>query len=507
MSVVQVPDASTASFASDPLAAAVIHAEIELTAGTVLASRFRIEGVLGRGGMGVVYGAWDTALGEPVAIKVIRPDRAPSPARRERFLAEVRLARRVAHPGIVRIFELGLENGAPFVAMERLDGMDLGRLLRERPSPIATLEALDWIVQACDALDAAHEEGIVHRDIKPTNLFLTSAGGIKVLDFGLAAATDDANTFAAGAGTPAFMAPEQRDPAQYGAPTPATDVWALARVLTELLTHGAHTPRAAATVPPGLAAALAAALADDPRARPATAGELGRALRACTATVAPRRSDALRLGVLVALGIVSIVVGARAVDFGVKRWWRSEIERAIEERSLGHAAALALAAFPEARGQERWFVTLAATVDDRGHALLRGGRFLEAIETFQVARTLGSDSSEGLSRAREARAIQVAARRDRITLATPKAAQTTPPELSRAQPPAPPTTVAVRLHSTHAAAIYVDDQSLGLTPFEGELPLGLHRIRYVDLDTGRAHDEIVTLAAGAPVERTWPAER
>ncbi len=507
MSVWPTADATTASFAADPFAALVSRTESDLRAGTVLANRFRIEGVLGRGGMGVVYDACDLALDEAVAIKVIRPDRAPSPASRERFLAEVRLARRVAHPGIVRTFELGLENGTPFVAMERLEGLDLGKILRERARTITTLEALDWMLQACDALDAAHEEGIVHRDIKPTNLFLTTAGGIKVLDFGLAAVADDSSAIAGMTGTPAFMAPEQRDPARYGPATPATDVWALARVLTELLTRDAHHADAASSVPPGLAAALASALADDPRARPATAGALSRALRNCAAAVAPRRLNTRRLGLLAAAGVALLSVGARAVDLGVAHWWRGEIEHAIEERALGRAATLALTAFPEARKRERWFVALAATVDDRGHALLRGGRFLEAIETFQVARALGADSGEGLSRAREARAIQVAARRERIVMApvlSPESASASDPKPQTSATPAP---LPVRLRSTHAAAIYVDGQSLGLTPFEGELDAGLHHIRYVDLDSGRAHDEIVTLAPGTPFERTWPAER
>jgi len=476
-------------------------------------------GELGHGGMGVVYDARDEKLGERVAIKVIRPGRASSGASHERFLHEVRLARRIAHPGIVRIFELGEERGAPFVAMERLEGADLGRVLAER-GRLPVLEALDCVIQACDALAAAHDEGIVHRDIKPTNLFLTSSGAVKVLDFGLAAATDldDRDDRAAGgghqapragAGTPAFMAPEQRWPETYGSPTPATDVWALARVLTELLTGRvdawgdlAAAAPAMPVVPLGLAQVLSAALADDPTHRPPSAAALGKALRESAARLVPARFSPRRLAWIAAVGALLIVTGATAVETGVRRWWRGEIESALEQRQLSRAAALALAAFPDARGKEPWFRALAATVEDRGHALLRAGRTLEALEALKLARELGASSADGVSRAREAREIEVAARR--VAHDTPPSAPLVVP--ASAPAPAPePTHTRASLRSEHAAALYLDGQPLGLTPFEGELPLGLHRIRVVDLDSGHARDEIVSLGADTPLERAWTA--
>lgn len=507
------PDVTTASSGCDPLVRLGPSARLE--PGTLLGGRFRIEGELGHGGMGVVYDAVDTTLGEPVAIKVIRPERAPSPASRARFLDEVRLARRVVHPGIVRVFELGEDRGAPFVAMERLDGEDLGRVIASgREVPL--LEALDWVIQACDALDAAHDEGIVHRDVKPTNLFLTRAGAIKVLDFGLAAAMDDGSSGAAvdgGAalaiagtvGTPAYMAPEQRDPARFGPPSPATDVWALARVLTELLARRGETgsttgARAeAVSVPHALIEVAHAALADQPAERPASAGRLGRALRECATRVAPKRLPAARLVAITALGATLIVASAAVLDRGVSRWWRGEVESALEERDLSRAAALALASFPDARGREPWFKALAETVEDRGHALLRGGRALEALGTFQLARALGAGgAAEGIERAREARAIEVAARK------APRPAAVGEPAPSPGAASAEPRAVRVSLRSPHAAAVYVDGQPLGLTPYDGELPAGLHRLRFVDLDTGTAHDEIVSIPAEAVFERTWP---
>jgi predicted Ser/Thr protein kinase len=507
-------DVTTGSFGGDPLVGhgGAAGGAARLPPGTLLGGRFRIEGELGHGGMGVVYDAIDTTLGEPVAIKVIRPERAPSPAVRARFLDEVRLARRVVHPGIVRVFELGEEAGAPFVAMERLDGEDLGRVIASgREVPI--LEALDWVIQACDALDAAHDEGIVHRDVKPTNLFLTGAGAIKVLDFGLAAAMDARGAGPAGAsggaagavGTPAFMAPEQRDPERFGAPSPATDVWALARVLTELLARSSPGDRAdeAPSVPHALVEVVLAALADDPAQRPASAGHLARALRACAARVAPRRLPTRRLVALAVLGVVLIGASAAVIERGVSRWWRGEIETALEERDLARAAALALASFPDSRGREPWFKALAATVEDRGHALLRGGRALEAIGTFQLARALGAGGAgEGLARAREARAIELAAR-----TAPPPVPAGPPPSTSGGTTASDPSTAHVVLRSPHAAAVYADGQPLGLTPYEGELPAGLHRLRFVDLDTGAAHDEIVSIPAGTAFERTWPATK
>jgi serine/threonine-protein kinase len=183
-----------------------------LAAGTVFAGRYEIKGVLGIGGMGVVYRAWDTELGELVAIKALRMDAAQSePAALERFKQEIRLARKITHRNVVRTHDIGEVEGLYFITMEFVEGQSLKHLIQNQGS-LPVNVALTVGKQLCRALEVAHEQGVIHRDIKPQNLIVEPSGTLKVMDFGIArlAKRSQGMTQAGMAiGTPEYMAPEQ----------------------------------------------------------------------------------------------------------------------------------------------------------------------------------------------------------------------------------------------------------------------------------------------------------
>jgi formylglycine-generating enzyme required for sulfatase activity/dienelactone hydrolase len=216
-------------------------------------SHYRIEGEIGRGGMGIVYRAVDTKLGRPVAIKVLPPDAtagvggaADSPGgsskteRHLRFLQEARSASALNHPNIVTIYEVDEHEGTTFIAMELVEGTPLDKLLGKGPLPITT--ALDYAAQIAAALEAAHAAGIIHRDIKPANIVIAAGGRAKVLDFGLAKLTErragDATitgvATVAGTimGTAAYMSPEQAQGERLDA---RSDIFSFGAVLYEML--------------------------------------------------------------------------------------------------------------------------------------------------------------------------------------------------------------------------------------------------------------------------------
>ena len=192
---------------------------------------YRIECLLGRGGMSQVFEASDLLLEQPVAVKVlVQP--AEDPASEQRFLQEMQLSRRLVHPNVVRLFELGCVQGYRYFTMELLRGQDVRALLGQ---PLPVSQVLGWLAQACDGLAAAHAAGIVHRDVKPENLFVTSEGLLKLMDFGIARVGVGQRLTAAGLllGTPLYMAPEQIN--SFGNAGPAADLYALGVVAFELL--------------------------------------------------------------------------------------------------------------------------------------------------------------------------------------------------------------------------------------------------------------------------------
>jgi predicted Ser/Thr protein kinase len=199
--------------------------------GQIFASRYRIVSLLGRGAMGEVYRAEDLKLGQPVALKLIAVRAARGDDRLLRFIAEVRLAREIAHPNVCRVYDIGEAEGWHYLSMEFVDGETLQSLMR-RIGRLPGEKALDMARQLCAGLAAAHDRGVLHRDLKPSNIMVDGRGQIRILDFGLAVPSGEW-TIGEIAGTPAYMAPEQvvGDRA-----TERTDVYALGLVLYELYT-------------------------------------------------------------------------------------------------------------------------------------------------------------------------------------------------------------------------------------------------------------------------------
>lgn len=218
-----------------------------LVAGEVVAGRYMIEELLGRGGMGAVYAARDRELGERVALKTMLPASAIDERSLSRFRREIQYARRVAHPNVCRIHDLGQhrldgsEEALMFVSMELIDGVTLSSLLREK-TRLTEAEALPIISQIAAGLDATHEAGLVHRDLKPANIMLSGDGKrVVLMDFGLARLSapqeGELSITETGAivGSPVYMAPEQLDDGDVG---PATDIYAFGAVIYEMVTGG-----------------------------------------------------------------------------------------------------------------------------------------------------------------------------------------------------------------------------------------------------------------------------
>jgi hypothetical protein len=205
------------------------------TPGMVLAERYRIIGLIGRGGMGEVYRADDLKLGQPVALKFLPKALAEDPVRRERLFAEVRIARQVSHPNICRVYDIGELEGRHFLTMEYIDGEDLASLLK-RIGNLHGAKALDVARQLCAGLAAAHDKGVLHRDLKPANVMIDGRGRVRVTDFGLAVAAGEDVAEEDVSGTPPYMAPEQF--AGKGASI-RSDIYALGLVLYEVFT-GRH---------------------------------------------------------------------------------------------------------------------------------------------------------------------------------------------------------------------------------------------------------------------------
>jgi serine/threonine-protein kinase len=205
-----------------------------MTTAMLLGGRYRLENVIGRGGMALVYRACDTELGSPVAVKILADNLAADPELRRRFLREAQLAGRLSHPNVVRVLGQGEEAGRPYIVLEHVDGRSVGEELA-RVGRFPPERACELGAQAAAGLAAAHEQGLVHRDVKPQNLLLTADDGLKVTDFGIARASDGTQLTQIGTilGTTAYLAPEQAAGQEAAAPA---DVYGLGVVLYELLT-------------------------------------------------------------------------------------------------------------------------------------------------------------------------------------------------------------------------------------------------------------------------------
>ena len=200
--------------------------------GTVLSERYRIVGMLGKGGMGEVYRADDLELGQSVALKFLPGKFADDPRALERFRGEVRLARQVSHPNVCRVYDIGQIAGQWFLSMEYVDGEDLAQLLR-RIGRFNADRATELARQLCMGLHAAHEQGVLHRDLKPANIMIDGRGKLLITDFGLAEIADDVRDDDIRSGTPAYMSPEQLAGREV---TKRSDIYSLGIILHELFT-------------------------------------------------------------------------------------------------------------------------------------------------------------------------------------------------------------------------------------------------------------------------------
>jgi eukaryotic-like serine/threonine-protein kinase len=336
------------------------------TEGRRLGGRYRVDALLATGGMGEVWAARDPLLDRAVAVKVLGGALAGDGRAAERLRREARAAARLEHSSIARVLDLGEHDGRPYLIMELLEGESLAARI-DRAGAMAAPEAARVVAAVADALEAAHRAGVVHRDVKPGNVFLTSDGEVKVLDFGIASAAGEATlTTGEMLGTPAYLAPER----VLGHPaTPAADIYALGVVLYELLAgrrpfdegsdielamahvhaHPAPLALAAASAPPFLVAACEQAMAKDPSARPSSAAAFAQLVRAqrpgpalsatrplplpaAVASNAPtlvqvagrRRSRSRRRGLLVALLAAGAVLAALPVLGGGLPPWAGE---------------------------------------------------------------------------------------------------------------------------------------------------------------------------------------
>ena len=295
---------------SDPLQqlfdARLDVAEVHTPGKTIV--HFRIVSTLGAGGMGVVYLAEDTKLGRRVALKVLPLDFAADRQRLQRFLLEARSASSLNHSNVAHIYEIGEDEGMRFIAMEYVEGQSLDQRIDGQPLDIG--EMLSISLQIAEALDEAHQKGIVHRDIKPQNIAITPRGQVKVLDFGLAKVSSDVESEAADGGSTRFktepgvvigtvhyMSPEQALGRSVDA---RTDIFSLGVVMYEMATgrlpvsgatrtetvdlilHAEPAPIAHLnyTVPPAVCETIEKCLTKDPGARYASARQLVVDLRA-----------------------------------------------------------------------------------------------------------------------------------------------------------------------------------------------------------------------------------
>lgn len=227
-----LPQKPASRTSSRPDSSASYLSEGRFLPGRLLASRYRIIALLGKGGMGEVYRADDLTLGQPVALKFLPDEAARDQGLLERFKGEVRIARRVSHPNVCRVYDVGEVEGHTFFTMEYVDGEDLASLLR-RIGRLPEDKALDISRQLCAGLAAAHTKGVLHRDLKPANIMLDGRGQVVIADFGLAGVAEQIQGAEVRSGTPGYMAPEQLAGKEVST---RSDIYSLGLVLYEVFT-------------------------------------------------------------------------------------------------------------------------------------------------------------------------------------------------------------------------------------------------------------------------------
>ncbi len=271
-----------ATFTQAPVSATASSSGVEegrFPAGTVLAGRYRILGLLGQGGMGEVYRAFDQILNQAVALKFLAAGELGEAAL-ARFRNEVRVARQVSHPNVCRVYDIGFAEGTHFISMEYLDGENLASLLR-RIGRLPTDKATEFTRKLCAGLAAAHERGVLHRDLKPANIMIDGRGQVRITDFGLAAFAREVQLSDLRSGTPAYMSPEQKAGKEV---TTRSDIYSLGLVLYEMFTGKRRGDSASSPtdlvkdLDPAIERIILRCLEEDPRRRPSSPLNLAMAL-------------------------------------------------------------------------------------------------------------------------------------------------------------------------------------------------------------------------------------
>jgi serine/threonine-protein kinase len=215
--------------------------------GKIINKRYRVEESLGRGGMAEVYRVFDQERGVTLAMKVLREDLAEDRVFLRRFQREAQNLAKLQHPNIVRFYGLEQEGALAFILMDYIEGLTLRRVIFDAGGPLPMQRVLAILQPVCSALNYAHRQGIVHCDLKSSNIMLDKSGRVYLTDFGIARMTDMATSTLVGTGTPAYMAPELilgKDP------TAQSDIYALGVVLFEMLSGGERPSPAKARMPP-----------------------------------------------------------------------------------------------------------------------------------------------------------------------------------------------------------------------------------------------------------------
>jgi serine/threonine protein kinase len=326
--------------------------------------RYQIVEELGKGSMGVVYRAHDPQIDRLVALKVLRHDRVTSEAFVQRFLKEAKAIGRLSHPNIVTVYDVGQDQGSIYIAMEFLEGTPLNEVIQEKRFTLG--EIVDLGVQMAEALDYAHQKGIVHRDIKPTNIIMTPDGRAKITDFGIARIEDPQATQQTQAGeilgTPVYMSPEQ----VMGRPVDGrSDLYSLGVILYELTTQKRpfrgdsiaaifraitqDTPAEPATTDPSISRELSGfvmrSLNKKPDKRLQTGKAMAEALKAC---LVERKPKAKHYGLFVVIAFIVLTVGGGLAYYYTVTKPKPEqpLESAVESSSPGESPSAVQVARP-----------------------------------------------------------------------------------------------------------------------------------------------------------------
>ena len=335
-----------------------------------LASRYEILDSLGEGGMGLVYRVRDRETAEVLALKLLRPEIARDPAMMERFKDEIRLARRITHKNVCRIYDFNRVNDLVYITMEYVDGESLRAYLK-RAGKLSPERVIDLARQIAAGLGEAHAQGVVHRDLKPDNVILARDGMVRLMDFGIARALGgDTTTTQTVIGTPGYMAPEQ---SQGKAVDQRTDLYALGLILYECLTgrraFAGATPvevalkqikerpvpprKLLSAIPPHLEAIVMRCLEKEPARRFTSATELLRALASSSESSGQRAPRWRKLAAISAVALLAVVVVHKTVnqtsssspaesvpvDFGDQRQIPQELITLFQAAKKGDAAA------------------------------------------------------------------------------------------------------------------------------------------------------------------------